>query len=81
MTNAGFSLVDIEPFDAYVLGVAGWATITIAVGGLLGSLFVPMGYCRFGCPTGLLLKYLRFNASSDRWSWQDSVATGYVAFA
>ncbi|MEM7560876.1 MAG: FMN-binding protein, partial [Planctomycetota bacterium] len=80
-TNWEFSLVDIEPFDAWVFRVAGWATITVAIVGLLASLFVPMAYCRFGCPTGMLLGFLRFNARSDRWSQRDSVAAALVALA
>jgi polyferredoxin len=70
----GFSLVDIEPFDAYVFRVAGWATLSIAVVGLVASLFVPMAYCRYGCPTGALLGYLRYNRRSDRLSARDAVA-------
>ena len=81
MTNWGFGLVDIEPFDAWVFRVAGWATITVAIVGLLASFFVPMAYCRFGCPTGMLLGFLRFNARSDRWSRRDSMAAAFVALA
>lgn len=81
MTSWGFSLVDIEAFDAYLFPIAGWATICVAVGGLVASLFVPMAYCRFGCPTGALLQFLRFNASSDRWSSRDWLAVSYVALA
>ncbi len=66
-----FSLVDIEPFDAWVFRAAGWATITIAVVGLVASLFVPMAYCRYGCPTGALLNFFRFNSRSDIWSPSD----------
>ena len=47
-----FNLVSLEPFHAYLFRVAGWATIAIAVVGLVASLFVPMAYCRYGCPTG-----------------------------
>jgi polyferredoxin len=74
-------LVDIEPFDAYLFPVAGWATITIALVGLAASLFVPMAYCRYGCPTGALLQFLRFNAASDRWSSRDWVAATYTGLA
>ena len=30
MSSTRFSLVDLEPFDAWVFQVAGWATLTIA---------------------------------------------------
>ncbi len=76
-----FSLVDIEPFDAYLFPIAGWATLTVAVVGIVASLFVPMAYCRFGCPTGKLLQYLRFNGRSDRWTVRDWIATGYLFLA
>jgi hypothetical protein len=81
MTSIGFSLVDIEPFDAYVFRIAGWATIMIAIVGLVASLFVPMAYCRFGCPTGALLEFLRRNAKSNRWTRRDWVAVGLTAVA
>ena len=58
VTQLTFNLVAIEPFDAYLFRVAGWATITIAVVGLVASMFVPMAYCRYGCPTGAVLNFL-----------------------
>lgn len=69
-----FSLVNLEPFDAWVIGLAGVAAATIAIVGLIASLFVPMAYCRYGCPTGALLQYLRFHGRSDRFSLQDGAA-------
>lgn len=48
-------LAGIEPFDAWAIRGAGIATIVVAIISLVFSAFVPMGYCRFGCPTGLLL--------------------------
>jgi Na+-translocating ferredoxin:NAD+ oxidoreductase RnfG subunit len=76
-----FSLVDIEPFDAYVFRVAGWAALTIAVVGLIASLFVPMAYCRYGCPTGALLDFLRRHGRSDQFSPRDAVAVGCLLVA
>ena len=81
MTAWPFSLVDIEPFDAWVFRVAGWATLSIAVGGLVASLFVPMAYCRLGCPTGALLNYLRLHARSDQWTRRDAVALALLLLA
>ena len=81
MTGLSFSLIDIEPFDAWVFRIAGVATIVIAVVGLIASLFVPMAYCRFGCPTGALLSFVRRNAKSDRWSLRDWLATMLLALA
>ncbi len=52
-------LAGIEPFDAWLIRGAGVATIAVAVVSLIFSAFVPMGYCRFGCPTGLLLNLVK----------------------
>ncbi len=49
----------LEPFDAYSIRAAGAATIALAVAGLIASLFVPMAYCHYGCPTGALLEFIR----------------------
>jgi hypothetical protein len=69
-----FNLVSIEPFDAYLFRVAGWATITIAVVGLVASLFVPMAYCRYGCPTGALLNFLWAGGVPGKFSRRDGLA-------
>jgi NosR/NirI family nitrous oxide reductase transcriptional regulator len=59
-----FSAVDLEPFHAWLIGVAGVASITIAVVGLIASTVSPMAYCRMGCPTGALLDYLSGSGST-----------------
>lgn len=74
-------LTGIEPFDAYSLAAAGTATLVIAVGGLIASLFLPMAYCRYGCPTGALLGYLRRNGRSDRLTIRDAFAAGLALCA
>jgi NosR/NirI family nitrous oxide reductase transcriptional regulator len=68
------NLVDLEPFDAYLWQTAGWAAIAIAVIGLAASAFVPMAYCRFGCPTGAVLDYVRLHGRADRLSSRDAFA-------
>lgn len=65
-----FSPVDIEPFDAWLWSIAGAATIVVAVAGLVASLFVPMAYCRFGCPTGAVLDYIGGGGKS--WNHRDT---------
>ncbi len=72
--NLPFSLIGIEPFDAYLIRIAGWATIAIFVTGIIASLFIPMGYCKYGCPTGTLLEYLRRHRRSDQLTWKDGFA-------
>ena len=49
-------LSGFEPFDAWAIRSAGVATLLVAAASLLFAAFVPMGYCRFGCPTGFLLE-------------------------
>ena len=52
-------LAGLEPFDAWAIKGVGVATVVVAIIGLVFSLFVPMGYCRYGCPTGFLLELVR----------------------
>ncbi len=70
----------LEPFDAYLFRVAGWASIAIATLGLLLSLFTPLAYCRYGCPTGALFKLLRFTGDGDRFGARDWLAALCVTF-
>ena len=69
-----YSLVDIEPFDAYAWRSAAWPTVCVAVIGIIASLRVPMAYCRFGCGTGAILQYLRRHSRSDRLTRADFFA-------
>jgi NosR/NirI family nitrous oxide reductase transcriptional regulator len=64
-------LAHLEPFDAYVLQSAGVATGAIALVGLVASLFVPMAYCHYGCPTGALLEFIRRHGRADRFGRRD----------
>ena len=64
----------LEPFDAWLIRVAGWGTIAVAVAGLVASLFIPMAYCRYGCPTGALLKFVRYAGHGDSFSRRDGMA-------
>jgi Na+-translocating ferredoxin:NAD+ oxidoreductase RnfG subunit len=75
------SLVDLEPFDAYLPTVAGVAAIIIFCVSLAVSCAVPMAYCRHGCPTGALLEHLRFQGRADRVTWRDAVMLGCLAVA
>ena len=74
-----FSPVDIEPFDAWLWSIAGVATIVVAMAGLVASLFVPMAYCRFGCPTGALLDYIGGGGKS--WNRRDTFVLVLVCAA
>ena len=81
VSRSRFNLAAIEPFDGFEFRIAGWATIAIFIVGLLVSLVSPMAYCRFGCPTGAMLNFLRFRADSDRLGLRDLAAVFLVAVA
>jgi NosR/NirI family transcriptional regulator, nitrous oxide reductase regulator len=74
-------LAGIEPFAAYIVRSAGVATISVAVIGLVASFFVPQAYCRFGCPTGALLNFVRARGPTDRFSRRDAAALILVLLA
>jgi Na+-translocating ferredoxin:NAD+ oxidoreductase RnfG subunit len=75
MLQLPFSLVNLEPFDAYIYEAAGIASITIFVVSLVLSWFEPMAYCRFGCPTGALLDHVRRHKQTGNWTPADWLAT------
>ncbi len=74
-------LAGIEPFDAYLLKAAGAATLGVAVAGLVLSLIIPMAYCRYGCPTGLLLAFVRRHAGEKRPGLRDALALVFLVLA
>ncbi len=76
-----FDLAGIEPFDAYLLTGAGRATIVVAVVGLVIALWIPMAYCRFGCPTGWVLEFVRRRLGKDRFSDRDWMGLFLLALA
>ena len=80
-TGADISLTLFEAFDAYLITAAALASVFIAIIGLALSLFVPMAYCRFGCPTGAVLSYIRRSGSSDRLGMRDAAAIALLAIA
>ena len=71
----------IEPFDAYLVRIAGWSALLIAVLGLIFALFTPMAYCRYGCPTGALFKWLRFTGDADKLGSRDWLALAALGVA
>ena len=80
-TTSAHTVAPLEPFDAYVWQVAGAATITIAIVGLVVSAFIPMAYCRYGCPTGAMLKLFEFGRNDNRWSRRDYLTFAFLALA
>jgi hypothetical protein len=74
MLTLPFELSHLEPFDAYVPAAVGAVTLAIALAGLVASLFVPMAYCHYGCPTGALLNFIRSHGRADRFGRGDLAA-------
>ncbi len=81
MLGLGFDLAGIEPFDAYIVRAAGIATIAVFVIGLLVSAFVPMAYCRFGCPTGRLLEFVRFRRGGEHFGRREILGGVFLVIA
>jgi thiamine biosynthesis lipoprotein ApbE len=67
-------LAEWEAFDAWSLGWAAPVSLAIALLGLVVAAFYPMAYCRYGCATGGLLRFLRKRGASGGWALADSVA-------
>lgn len=76
-----FDLAGMEPFDAYLIGSAGMATILVAVIGLVISLFFPMAYCKYGCPTGWLLEFVRRRSGKGKFGERDWIGLGLLVLA
>ncbi len=77
--GARINLAAFEPFDAWIFRASGMASVTIALVGLIASVFHPLAYCKFGCPTGALLRFLRTGASQHRFESRDWAALGLLA--
>ena len=74
LIGASLNLADWEGFDAWLWRSAGLATITVAVVGLIASIFSPLAYCKFGCPTGALFKFLSKTSGTKHLSLRDLIA-------
>ncbi len=81
ITRPRFNLAQLEPFDAWVLGAAAVVSFIVAIVGLVASVFIPQAYCRFGCPTGALLKLVRSHGQADHWRPHDLLAGASVLIA
>jgi hypothetical protein len=73
VSTVPFDLAGIEPFDAYLLRNS--ASIAIAIIGLVAAVFVPMAYCKYGCPTGAVLNFVRAHGGkAEKFGQRDLVA-------
>lgn len=73
-----FDLAQLEPFDGWVLKGAAAVSAGLAIVGLVASIFIPQAYCRYGCPTGELLRLVKSGGSHDRIQRRDLLAAGLV---
>ena len=80
-TTSAHRLAILEPFDAYVWEVAGAVTIALALISLIGSAFVPMAYCRYGCPTGAMLKLFEFQPDEQGWNRRDYLSFFFLSLS
>ncbi len=64
-------LTFFEPFDVYAWRVGWSVSLAVWVGSLLLAAKEPMGYCRFACPTGMLLEGIRRKRTGRTWQWAD----------
>lgn len=74
MTGMSWNLAAFEGFDAWLWRSAGLATVVIAVIGMLASIFIPMAYCKYGCPTGALFNFLRKSSGTRHFGVRDGFA-------
>jgi len=74
LAGVSVNLAAFEPFDAWVFRATGVASLVLAVAGLIASIFHPLAYCKFGCPTGALLRFLRTGESPDHFALRDWTA-------
>ena len=81
MLPLDFDLAGLEPFDAYVIRAAGAATLAVALVGLLVAAFVPKACCKYGCPTGALLEFVRARGAADAFCARDWAALVLLGLA
>lgn len=75
--SIGFPFSHLEPFESWSSGFKALLPAAIFSIGLLSAVFLPQGYCHYGCPTGALLKFLTH--SPGRWTSKDTVALVLIA--
>lgn len=76
-----FDLAVIEPFDGWILKTGAAASFTIAITSLAAAIFVPQVYCRYGCPTGALLKFVRSHSNGEHFGIAEWAAAGLLVVA
>lgn len=67
-------LAHLEPFDAYLFRQSDWIPIGLFGISLLISAIIPLAYCKYGCPTGALLEFVRSHGKADHFGRRDLAA-------
>ncbi|HEY3320810.1 MAG TPA: 4Fe-4S binding protein [Planctomycetota bacterium] len=74
-------LATLEPFAAYNLKVASTFVIAFAIVSVLLAAILPRGYCKYGCPTGALLEFVRGQDRTDHFGRRDVAAAMLLGIA
>ena len=64
-TGLGWDLSSWEPFDGWILRQQAPVSLGLAIASLLLAVILPQSYCRYGCPTGALLKFVRSHGARE----------------
>lgn len=67
-------LADLEVFSAWYPTRASTVCIILFVLSIILSAFIPKGYCKYACPTGRFLEYLRDSGKADKFGFSDKMA-------
>ena len=74
-----FELSDLEVFSAWYPTRASTICLILFVVSLIISAFIPKGYCKYACPTGRLLEFVRDTGKADKFGFADKMA-GMILF-
>ena len=69
-----FELSELEVFAAWYPTRASSVCLILFVVSLLVSAFIPKGYCKYACPTGRFLEYVRDSGKADKFGFADKMA-------
>jgi NosR/NirI family transcriptional regulator, nitrous oxide reductase regulator len=79
LVGSGFPLAMLEPFEVWSAGFYAILPAAILTIGLIAAVFLPQGYCHYGCPTGAMLKFLTH--SPGNFTRRDIIAMALIAVA
>jgi hypothetical protein len=77
LCGSAYPFAMLEPFEVWSAGFYAVLPAVILTIGLLAAVFLPQGYCHYGCPTGAMLKFLTH--SPGDFTRRDAIAAALVA--